>query len=272
MDFCISTMAYDLYQPIEPRLRDFSAAGFTAIDWMEQYATTTCYTQADAEEVLALCRKHGLNVHMMHGATHFSLLPHGDLKGRNQLWSDLNSANIRFLSRVGGKTLVLHLPNTGHSTYDEQLESSKQLLDALRPVAEECGVRLALENSPGILEPVDWWPPNGDLLAELLDCYPTELIGFCFDSGHANVRGEMQLLEQHASRLIAVHLHDNQGVSDEHLIPGQGTVDWPWVISVLKQSGYGGPLNLELAKPEGAEKTEWLAEAYSSISRLWDGR
>ena len=42
-----------------------------------------------------------------------------------------------------------------------------------------------------------------------------------------------------------LHLHDNNGESDQHLIPGQGTIPWGEVFKALKEIGYSGDFTLE---------------------------
>jgi sugar phosphate isomerase/epimerase len=37
------------------------------------------------------------------------------------------------------------------------------------------------------------------------------------------------------SRIVSVHVHDNQGVKDEHLWPGDGTIDWTAAAQALNQ-------------------------------------
>ena len=63
--------------------------------------------------------------------------------------------------------------------------------------------------------------------AESLDFFlgQEEALGFTLDTGHAHVNGQdPSLLARGAGpRITEVHLHDNAGVSDEHLIPGEGT-------------------------------------------------
>lgn len=51
-----------------------------------------------------------------------------------------------------------------------------------------------------------------------------EGLGFTLDTGHAHVNGQdpAALAERAGPRLTEVHLHDNSGSSDEHLVPGQG--------------------------------------------------
>ena len=51
----------------------------------------------------------------------------------------------------------------------------------------------------------------------------------CFDTGHGNLNGYS--LDRAANILRDVpiactHAHDNNGVSDDHSVPGTGTIDW----------------------------------------------
>lgn len=177
MEYSISTLAYDLHRPVEPRLRDFRAAGFTVIDRSEQYATAYRYTERDAVDALVACERHGIRIAMMHGATHLSMPGKGSTESRDALWR--------------------------------------------------------------------------------------------FDSGHAHVRNELDILASYAEGLIATRLYDNDGLSDQHLLPGQGDIDWRRVISALKRSRYAGSLNVEVMKPKGAKKAKWCAEAYTRIKEAW---
>ena len=48
-----------------------------------------------------------------------------------------------------------------------------------------------------------------------------------------------------------LHLHDNNGFTDQHLIPAQGNIDWPAVFDALDEIGYDGYYNYELAPKYG---------------------
>jgi sugar phosphate isomerase/epimerase len=53
--------------------------------------------------------------------------------------------------------------------------------------------------------------------------------GFCFDTGHFNLFSTVpmeQWFEALGSRLVEVHLHDNDGTADAHQALGQGTIDF----------------------------------------------
>ena len=65
----------------------------------------------------------------------------------------------------------------------------------------------------------------------------TEL-GICFDIGHANTTNTVQEFLSLKDRFDNVHIHDNMGVSDEHLPIGKGTVDFPAVINALGPRRY----------------------------------
>ena len=86
-----------------------------------------------------------------------------------------------------------------------------------------------------------------DRLDFYLDRYPAEFMGWCLDTGHANlVEGEMDEIEPFADRIIALHLHDNAGDDDHHQPPFFGTVDWRRVFDMLQRVDYRRSLNFEL--------------------------
>ena len=53
-------------------------------------------------------------------------------------------------------------------------------------------------------------------------------VGVCLDLGHAHITvGTAAAIATLGRRIASVHVHDNHGVKDEHLWPGDGTIDWP---------------------------------------------
>jgi sugar phosphate isomerase/epimerase len=81
------------------------------------------------------------------------------------------------------------------------------------------------------------------LLGEISTCN----VGTCLDTGHAHLAREMSLVIQKLSgHLKLVHINDNRGDWDAHLPPGEGTIDWPWVIQELRHNHFHGALVLEL--------------------------
>lgn len=64
--------------------------------------------------------------------------------------------------------------------------------------------------------------------------------------GHANTLAEPSRFIPVLNRLIAnVHLHDNDGKIDQHLLLGEGNIDFTEILRGLKEYGYDGPLIIE---------------------------
>ena len=55
-----------------------------------------------------------------------------------------------------------------------------------------------------------------------------------------------------------LHLHDNSGHWDDHLVPGQGNINWPAVFDALDDIGYKGVYNFELSLKFGSMNGEFL--------------
>ena len=89
------------------------------------------------------------------------------------------------------------------------------------------------------------------------DSLNTKYKAFCLDSGHTHVAAGggylsvPEFIEYFGDRIKMLHLHDNNGFTDQHLIPGQGTIEWPKVFDALDKIGYDGYYNFELAPKYG---------------------
>ena len=102
--------------------------------------------------------------------------------------------------------------------------------------AEEIGVRVAFENTKikGYQEYV-------------LNHITSDYVGICLDSGHLHAHFNDEFdFDLFINKIFCVHLHDNLGEKDQHLIPFEGTIDWEWLTSKLKHSNYTGPITMEL--------------------------
>ena len=106
----------------------------------------------------------------------------------------------------------------------------------------------------------------------ILEQIDSPRLGFCFDAGHHNARQapEMDMLARFGHRLMALHLHDNDGTDDQHLLPFDGTVDWPALMRKIAQSGYKGPTTLEVVCEgyQDISPEHFLALAYKQAVRL----
>jgi len=98
-------------------------------------------------------------------------------------------------------------------------------------IGEECsknGLKVAIENV---------FERNPDNLRFLLSKLPSELFGFCFDPGHANLFTEVEMkvwLESLGERLFEMHIHDNKGKYDDHLPPGDGNIQYEEIFNMVR--------------------------------------
>ena len=61
--------------------------------------------------------------------------------------------------------------------------------------------------------------------------------------------------------LITLHIHDNHGERDEHLLPGLGEIRWPEVLDALRDVDYPGVFMYELIRKEDLETVRTNFEA-----------
>lgn len=103
-------------------------------------------------------------------------------------------------------------------------------------------------------------------------------LGFCYDSGHENCfHQDADCLSLYGNRLFAVHLDDNFGDADTHLLPYDGTVNWNSIKEKLKKCESIDYLTLEVDFNPKHEKSqiykglsaeEFLALAYEKTLKL----
>ena len=85
------------------------------------------------------------------------------------------------------------------------------------------------------------------IVSELVSKIDSPYLGWCFDTGHANCFGILpSVLQECSCTPRSLHIQDNNGAGmDEHLIPGDGTVDWNSVVENLMAVNYTGDVVLE---------------------------
>lgn len=87
-----------------------------------------------------------------------------------------------------------------------------------------------------------------DDLIEFVDSYNDPMVGICWDTGHANetMLDQPAALRRIGKRLKCLHVNDNFGDHDKHLIPFTGDINWLEIFPVLAEIGYEGDCSLEV--------------------------
>lgn len=141
------------------------------------------------------------------------------------------------------RAAVLHTGRNAELTKEQRDERRIKALTALTEYIKGTGITICLENLTNDLD------HSGPIL-ELIDKVGSDHLGVCLDTGHLNLRpGESQydFIKNCGSRLKALHIADNEGQTDQHMMPyGKGRVNWNDVIKGLTEVGYTGLFNLEI--------------------------
>ena len=118
------------------------------------------------------------------------------------------------------KHLVVHLGEQTDGWSQRTIEYALTALEHLGAFGKPLGVRLLVEN---LLNEATM---PGRLIT-ILEMGHLDNVGVCLDLGHAHVNGGVrEAISTLGRRIAAVHVHDNHGMRDEHLWPGEGTIDW----------------------------------------------
>jgi len=129
-------------------------------------------------------------------------------------------------SDMGARMVVVH---PGYSPWlelmDRSYRSLLRSLESLALIQDEYGVPVAIENMGG-------WEVCHFRDPSLIPVIREFGLSFCLDVGHANINGA---LPQFLSAGVPdhLHLHDNNGVVDDHLPLGEGNIDFGNVLSML---------------------------------------
>ena len=149
-----------------------------------------------------------------------------------------------------------------------QRGAARRMVDELARAARPLGVRIAVEGAPNE-------PSTASSLVHFVEHDVEGLnVGICLDLGRAQMNGDVgDAIETVAEHLVAIHLHDARGRSDEHLIPLEGDIDWPSAMTAIQKVGYDGPLMFDIASRGSAKDA--LARARAAREQLermldWD--
>jgi sugar phosphate isomerase/epimerase len=152
---------------------------------------------------------------------------------------------LQIARRIPFQLLVLHigLPKTPQSVAGENSrDAARRSVEELARLAEPLGVSLAVEVIPNELSR----PGSLVHFVERLD--ESARLGICLDVGHAHMNGDVvDAIETVSEHLIATHLHDNRGRTDDHLLPFAGTIEWPSALTAFQKVGFDGLLLFEVA-------------------------
>lgn len=107
---------------------------------------------------------------------------------------------------------------------------------------KQLGVGLVLEN----MLPHLFAGRTRDLLW-ILGALDTCEVGICLDTGHAHLGEDLPaVVHKLSGHLWMMHASDNRRHRDDHLPPGDGTINWPALLEHLEELRFNGTFILEI--------------------------
>lgn len=161
---------------------------------------------------------------------------------------------IELFLAIGIRYAVLHcdpLSDAPNVTEEERFEKNAAALEELLAYIGDRDLVICLENLRSVCASAE------ELLAYVERLHSPHL-AICLDTGHLNItkkNSQAEFIRATAKHLKALHIADNEGERDQHLMPfGCGSVDVAEVVKELKAIGYTGIYNLEIPGERHAPK------------------
>lgn len=183
--------------------------------------------------------------------------------------------------RVGVKRIVIHVGTYLDENYNYDMEKSIEhnikYLEPFVKKAVENNILVAIENGTQMEKDEPLFKNTAPYVDELIKIveyynkkYEKEVLGICFDFGHANV-GKLDMYNEImkiGSKLKVTHIHDNYG-TDSHNQPFDGTVNWNDIRRALTDINYNGELTSEVRyiKEELFDSTN-INKTYDLIKKI----
>ncbi len=225
--------------------------------------------QDNAKIILEHAQKRGAEFVQAHA-------PDGNsLSGNKSEVDELIKKTIRSIDIcgiLGIPNIVVHQGVSKGISKGEFFERNKNFYEKLFPAMERNNVNVLCENQIKKYIGDIYNTNSGSDIKELVKYVDHPLFHACWDIGHANCDGSQydEILAV-GDDLFAVHINDNRGQGDEHLMPYFGTVNMDEIMNALINVNFKGVFTFECANSLRASK-HWLGNRreFEKDNRLID--
>ncbi|MBT4816952.1 MAG: sugar phosphate isomerase/epimerase [Lentisphaerae bacterium] len=226
-------------------LRTIRDTGFDGCE----FSHYECLTRLECETLRQECERIGLTPWSAHS---WVALP-ASRDGVDERLQVLH-ASVADAAALGAQVMVIHAARPGAdgdsaALVREREETLRTVLTEMAGSPSGSSLRIAVENCGDRAEVA--------FLAEVISSLSLANVGMNIDTGHAVLHGmaPAETIRMMGKLLFTTHFQDNHNEGkDEHLPPGQGTIDWDGTISALDEVGYQGMWMVEISDcPPGRE-------------------
>lgn len=225
--------------------------GYDCVDFQAFANTENALYQSGSEELLkeikAAAESAGIEISQTHGPWRWPVHDFTE-EERAERYEKMSRA-LYGTALLGCPYCVIHpiMPfGTDSDPEPEKMfEMNLEYYGRLEKEARKSGTVICLENMPMV--GLKMSPP--DKTMELVRALDSDYVRFCLDTGHCTMFGQPADGVRVAGKeyLKTLHIHDNDGKRDLHLVPFTGVIDWTAFAEALKEIGYDGVVSLETA-------------------------
>jgi sugar phosphate isomerase/epimerase len=252
-------------------LTDIARHGIAAVEIFCARAHFNYHSQDVLREIAGALRDHNLKLHALHAPAERDFNPMHESSAPLSICDPERMRRLEAVDEIKRALdvaefipfpyLVQHIGSSRDTADSRRFDAAFSSIEHLHVFAKERGVTLALENTPGELAT----PTH--LRQFIIDTRLTDL-RLCFDIGHAHLGdGVLASLEPMREFLATSHIHDNNGLKDEHLLPYEGTIEWKSALPALPREL---PLVLELKEIPAYADPSPTSVALSAARSVFD--
>ncbi len=229
--------------------------------------------------------KAGIRIHQMH-MPYPVYVPGKDQELNDYLWNQVAPKSMEICHFFECPYIVLHGFKLVRYLGSEEAEweRTEAFIDSIAPMAKEMGIVICIENLYDNLGGHLVEGPCCDVrkavnrIDRINEKYHGEVLGFCFDTGHANLVGLdfEEFITALGDRLKVFHIHDNDGIADLHQLPftfsrsrdNKPSTDWEGFIRGLRNIHFNKTLSFETAPVLDAFPKEMKEDVLGWIARI----
>lgn len=272
----------------ERGLEILKASGFDTVDFnLSEYTLSSkIYLSSDDEfdSYFDAIRKKAEELELEISQTHGRCITYipGDDEA-NEKFLKVTERDLRASAILGSPACVVHFINStrwGKQPASLMRQVSGDMFSRIIPYAEKYKVKIALETFGAARvkgERIRDFFADPDEFKMQYNAMNTEYKTMCVDTGHTHeaesfwVPPPEEIIRILGEDVTLLHLHDNSGHWDDHLLPRMGNINWPAVFEALSDIGYKGTYNFELSlKFAGSMLEEYLGFAGKYLRKFVD--
>lgn len=231
---------FDYNIPFEKQMKYIAEAGFTHVSIGSDLGHSKLFDEGQAEKIKNALFENNLSIDTIHFSQSLVVKD-------CQL---LIKKTLQIADKLSCPVVVAHCTSfMGNEIQSEEdIEKLMTTVISLEDLCKKYNVKIALENlCPG---------KATDILEQMLESTNPDCIGFCYDSSHDQVDGPrpMTLLKKWKDRLMAVHISDRIAPFIDHVIIGEGFIDFNEMSEILRTIDFDFPFLMEVSKTHSQYK------------------